>query len=188
MQQRSALRQDGAEVQTEITFLGRVGRGSDIVRYTFSANSENISANAKVPPESMRGLRESKLITVRYLPSNPAINHPAAWEWSLLSNWPAIFVLMAFMPFGLFPVRWHRQRKLLAWGGKPVAAVVTKCAADGSSFSLNYEFRTETGAAVGGSGHTKVRQELGSEIWILYLLRNSRRNHPYPVPDYIVEK
>jgi hypothetical protein len=187
MEQRSDLRQNGAEVQGEITFLKRVGRGSDVVRYTFNQNGETVSGNAQVPPELMQKLRESNFIAVKYLPSNPAINHPAAWEWSLLSNWPAIFVLMVYLPVGVFPLRIYRQRRLLAWG-KPVVGVVTKCAPVKGTFSIEYEFHAENGIPVNGSGYSRIRQEIGANVWVLFMPQKPGRNLTYPVPGYVVEQ
>jgi hypothetical protein len=189
IQQRSALRQDGVEVQGEITFLKRVGRGPDVVKYTFTVNGETVSGMADVPPQLMRNLDESKFITILYLPSNPAINHPAAWEWSLLSEWLVIFYVMC--PPILCIVTFtsvYRQRKLLIWG-KPAVGIVTNCRVSGRGLiSIEYEFRTETGAQVRGSGNSPVQQETGAGICVLYLPQNPRRNLPYPVPDYDVDE
>ena len=86
MRQRSALRQDSAEVTGKFTHLGRAG-----VRYTFIAYGGTFSGSSAVPPRLMRGLEESSSIGIRYLPSNPAINHPAAWEWSFTEGTSSIF-------------------------------------------------------------------------------------------------
>lgn len=188
IQHRTALRQNGAEVQAHITFLGRVGRGSDIVRYTFTANGETVSGKSDVPPELMMGLRESSLLPIRHLPSNPAVNHPAAWEWSLLSNWLTILPPIAYgsiWTLALMGV--FRLRQLIAQG-LPAGAVVTECSPNGGSFSVKYEFRTETGTPVQGGGNCRTRQEIGTFICIVYLPGNPRRNRPYPNVDFIVEQ
>lgn len=187
VEQRSDLRKNGVEVVGQITFLDRVGRGSDVVRYTFSENGDVISGNAQVPPELMQKLRKSNFIALRYFPSNPSVNHPTEWEWSLLSNWPAIFVLMVFLPFGTFPVRMYKRRKLLAWG-KPTVGIVTKCAPVKGLFSIRYKFRIDEGVSVDGNGYSKSGQEIGSDIWILYMPQKPHRNLPYPVPGYFVDQ
>jgi hypothetical protein len=187
MRLRSALRHGGAEVLAEITYLDRPGRGGDIVRYTFTANGEIASGEAGVPLQLVKSLRESNSLTVRYLPSDPAINHPAAWEWSFLSNSVGIIFLMILVSiFGLFRIILYRRRQLLAWG-KPVLGVVTECVSAKSSFSLKYNFRTESGVSFKGGGDTTTRQEIGASIWILYLPQNPARNQPYPFSDYCVE-
>jgi hypothetical protein len=188
MQQRSALRHDGVEVQGEITFLKRVGRGGNIIRYTFTANGGTISDKAEVPPQLMRDLEGSTITTIRYLPSNPAINHPAAWEWSLSSEWPLIFVLIGLLTVcSVTSTAVYRDRKLLVWG-KPVTGIVTNCRVSGRGIiSIEYEFRTETGAQVRGSGNSTDQQETGAGICVLYLPQNPKRNLPYPVPDFYVD-
>jgi hypothetical protein len=188
MQQRSALHQDGVEVQGEITSLKRAGRGPEVVRYTFTANGGTVSGMADMPFELVQSFEESTVIKILYLPSNPAINHPAAWEWSLSSEWLVIFILIC--PPTLFIVMFtsiYRKRKLLIWG-KPVTGIVTNCRVSGRGrISIEYEFRTETGAQVRGSGNSPVQQKIGACICVLYLPQNPRRNLPYPVPDFYVD-
>jgi hypothetical protein len=92
MRQRSVLRQGGADVIGKITQLGRAGKGAEFVRYTFIANGGIVSGGSAVPPKLMHGLRESNSLRIRYLPSDPVINHPAAWEWSLAEETGSIFV------------------------------------------------------------------------------------------------
>jgi hypothetical protein len=188
MQQRSALRQDGIEVLGEITSLKRAGRGPDVVKYTFTANDGIVSGMANVPPALMRDLAESTVINIRYLPSTPAINHPAAWEWSLSSEWLAIFMLMGFLTACIVTSTvFYRERKLLGWG-KPVTGIVTNCRVSGRGIiSIEYEFRTETGVQVRGSGNSPDQQETGAGICVLYLPENPRRNLPYPVPDFYID-
>lgn len=188
MWQRSALRQGGVETQGEITSLKRAGRGPEVVKYTFTANGEIVSGMTEVPFELVQNLEESKFLAIRYLPSNSAINHPTAWEWSLFSEW--LLILMLMCPPTLFFVTFtsgYRHRKLLVWG-KPVTGTVTNCRVSGrGEISIEYEFRTETGVQVRGSGDSPVEQETGASVCVLYLPQNPRRNLPYPDPDYDVE-
>jgi hypothetical protein len=187
MRERSALRQDGVEAQGRITFLDRVGRGGYVIRYTFTTGGGEVSNKAEVPPRLVTNLQGSAATTIRYLPSNPAINHPTAWEWSLLSEWPAIFVLMGLLAVGVvISAVFFRRRYLIVWG-KPAPGVVTNCREGGrGSISVEYEFRTETGVLMKGSGNSLIRQQIGTRVWILYLPQDPGRNLAYPVPDYIV--
>ena len=190
MQLRSALRLDGVEVQGEITFLGRAGRGGDVVRYTFTANGEDISGNAEVPLGLVLtpSLYASKFLTIRYLPSNPAFNHPAAWEWewSLWDSVGIIFLMIIMSILGAGNIMLYRLRQLLSWGN-PVVAVVTDCSPANRAFSVKYEFRTEDGTFVKGTGNSAIRQEIGARICVLYLPQNPRRNCLYPSSDYCVD-
>jgi hypothetical protein len=114
VEQRAILHRDGADAVGEITFLGRIGKGENVVRYTFNEGRDSFSGSAQVPASLMRGLRQSDRINVKYLPSNPSINHPALWEWSLISDWPLIFVFLVFLPFCLFPIQIYKRYKLIS--------------------------------------------------------------------------
>ncbi|MGA3047252.1 MAG: hypothetical protein ABSD67_11550 [Terracidiphilus sp.] len=190
---RSVLRQEGTElVLGEIIEIKEQGRGPDIVCYTFTANGKTVTGNAGVPLKFRQPLRESKTLVVRYLPSNPAINHPAAWEYPYEHDplWLLIMVLVldasiVFLP-SFFLYRFYKERKLLTWG-KPAVGIVTKCVSVRRAFRLKYEFRTETGTTSNGGGWSFLPQAIGAEIWILYLPRSPRINLLYPHLEYTVE-
>lgn len=185
---RSTLRHDGVEARGEITEIKSVPRSQDIVSYSFPANGETFLGKAGVPPQLMHRLRESKSIAVRYLPSNPGINHPAEWEWSLWSSSIEIIFLMIFVLLFSASLSAIYRRLQVISQGKPAVGVVTKCGpAGGGAFSLKYEFCTETGMRVGGIGYSRVSQEIGVGIWILFLPQSPSRSLPYPVPGCEVE-
>jgi hypothetical protein len=188
MQHRSTLRQAGVEVLGKITRIEPVARSMDIVSYSFVVKGWTFSGKAGVPARVERNLHESGPLMVRYLPSDPTINHPAAWEWPLSSFLLGIIpLLISTSLLILFPVLAYRKRQLLALG-KPAVAVVTGCAPGKASFSLKYEFSTETGNPQKGRGWSGIRREIGARIWILYLPQNPGRNLPYPLPDCRVER
>lgn len=186
--QRSALRTQGIEAQAEITSLKRAGRGPDVATYTFIVNGQNILGLAEVPPELMHSLRETNSLAVRYLPSNPTINHPARWEWSLSSEWFLMVMLTGLLLVCSVTIsKAYANRKLLVWG-TPAAGSVTGCSSTKGSYTIHYEFRTGAGGLLRGSGQSLGRREAGERIWILYLPQNPRRNGPYPFSDYCVKE
>jgi hypothetical protein len=190
---RSVLRQEGTEVVLgEIIEIKEHGRTPDVVSYTFTASGKTVIGKAGAPLKLRQTLRESKFLAVRYLPSNPAVNHPAAWEYPYEHEplWLVILALVinasiAFLP-SCFLYKFSKERKLLTWG-KPAVGVVTKCVSVRRAFRLKYEFRTETGTTFDGGGWSLLPQAIGAEIWILYLPRNPRLNLLYPHPEYIVD-
>jgi hypothetical protein len=187
-QERSVLRAQGVEVQAEVTSLKRAGRGPYVVKYSFAANGQNISGLAEVPPGSLGSLPESGLIAVRYLPLNPSINHPSGWEWSPSSEWLLIVMLTGLLILcSVTTSGVYTDRKLLIWG-MPATGIVTNCARSRGVYSVKYEFRTEDGELVKGSGQSLGRREAGECIWILFLPQNPRRNGPYPLSDYSVKE
>lgn len=187
MRQRTALRQRGAEVIGEMTHLGRAGKAGYMVHYTFAANGRTFSGNAEVPDELMHSLGDSNSLTVRYLPSDPRINQPAAWEWSFLQFCIGISIPMIIVAgSGIWLKTLYRRRQLLKLG-TPVAGVLTQCARKWFSFSFKYEFSTYSGKTVRGSGRSSVWQDIGADIWILYLPQNPSHNVPYPDSTLIVD-
>ncbi len=154
--------------------------------YKFTANGRSFSGTAGVPDRLLKSLRKSNSLTVRYLPSNPDINHPAAWEWSLLSFCIWMSIPIAIVAGAGIPLARFCRRRQLVTVGAPVAGVVTQCVFKRVLFLYSYEFTTEKGEAFSGSGRSAVNQEIGESIWILYLPQNPRQNLPYPDSEFIV--
>jgi hypothetical protein len=201
MQHESALRSDSGETVGEVTRTLK-GKTSDFVYYTFSVNGKILTGNAEVPMDLRYDLRISRSLPIRYLPTNPDVNHPAAWEWSLVywrpqssdlvhlpgfsSELQWLFVSLITGVIGLaFLVGLRRERKLIAEGA-PATAVVTKCSrGTRGSFLVEYEFRTGEGRSIKGS-RSDSRREIGANFCVLYLPQNPRRNMRYPSSDYRV--
>jgi hypothetical protein len=188
IQQRAVLQREGREVVGEIT---RQRSGSRIsvpsVSYTFTVNGTAFSGWAQMPQNLAGSLRESDHILVRFLPANPAINHPDAWAWSVLLNldWIAVQILFAIIG-SVVMVILSRERRL-ASEGRPSVGVVATCAPKDRTFWVKYDFSTEDGRSIKGSGYCWSRQEIGASICVLYLPQNPRRNRPYPLPNFRVE-
>lgn len=176
---RTALRHESNEVIGAVEELTRYR-----VHYSFAVNGKSFTGSA-----TRRGskLRESDPLSIRYLPSNPAVNHPAAWEEPIdLALFPF------FVPAGLVLILMGLQlkmrfiRRLLA-EGRPVVAVVTKRTRAGrGQVVVEYEFRTEEGRVMTGSWSDNPEEKIGASICVLYLPQNPRRNLIYPSSDYRV--
>ncbi len=189
MRQSSALHQDGVDAPGEIMKLGRAGRGPDVISYTFAANGRTFSGMTEVPPDLVQSLSKSNTVAVRYIPSNPTINHPSAWEWSLSSEWLLIFMLLGFgsVPYTTW-MSYSRDRRVAAYG-TPAVGTVTKCQTSGRGrIRIKYEFHTAAGTPIKGIGYSNAIQEIGAAVWVLYLPQNPERSVPYPVPGYLVEQ
>lgn len=189
MRERAALSRDGVEVRGKIIEIHRAGRGPDVVHYAFTVNDVTFSGTNDVPPKLMRSLQTSNSIILRYIPSNPNVNHPEAWEWSLASEWPVIFMLLGFVLVSCAGcISFFRQRQVAAYGNS-VVGTVTKCQMNGrGQIRIRYEFQTKTGAPFTGTSYSAIRQEIGTSVWILYLPQNPKRNLLYPVPGYDVSQ
>jgi hypothetical protein len=93
IQQRTILRQEGRDTVGRVTAT-HAGHGSPTVTYAFKASGLNYSGKAELPNYGLV-LHESDSIAVRYLSTDPTVNHPADWEWSNQGDLiPEVFVLL----------------------------------------------------------------------------------------------
>lgn len=191
VQQREVLRLNGRELVAEITELPS-SRSGTYVQYAFRVGRVWYSGEARLPDGPLK-VAVGQPILIRFLPTNPAINHPAAWEWTLGSDIvPILFLLLlsclGFLPAALLPAKLLRERSL-ARNGWCVDGKVTACAPNHARFSVDYEFHTQEHLLVEGSNdYSEEEYELGSTIRIIYLRDHPRRNAFYPLSAYrIVE-
>jgi hypothetical protein len=188
LRDRDALRQDGIETTAAITRLWFPGRGLHLkVSYIFIVNGVSFAGEAQAPRQLFDRLNEVHSLPVRYLATNPAVNYPTTWEWSVqqkLNSFFAVVLLAAFGMILLVPL--YMERKLVAEAA-PTVGLVTNCASNRKGgFSVKYQFRLQDGSILMGSGWSPNRQENGAAIWVLYLVQNPRRNTPYPSLNYRV--
>jgi hypothetical protein len=187
-QHRAILRTDGREVVGEVTGLSYPRGGPTKVKYRFTVRGVTYADSAAEPGILGSGpsLHKSDQIFIRFLPSNPAINHPDAWEWSpSIGIVPVAFQVFFFGMGTLLLVMLLRDRNL-ARKGKAASATVTSCTRGDKSFCIKYEFRTEDGIPIPGKSDRAEEQKVGARIWILYLPKRPRRNEIYPLSDFDV--
>jgi hypothetical protein len=185
---RLALQNNTRLAVAQITSLHSGGRGVEIVEYIFNGAGAPTSGSARVPYNFFATIRNSREIIVRYLSSNPAINHPDAWEWSLgAEDFFGGFALICFWLGGIagvvYPIYLLRLRTLILYG-RPAAATVESCMRDGRVFSYKYRFRSDDGLEKFGKGSTTRELEVGGGTWVLYLPKNPRRNCLYPSTEF----
>lgn len=187
-QQRALLRSAASVVVGQVTgySFGRYSPKS--VNYKFTANGLNYSGKALEPANPQPGTSFDKgdNILIRFLPSNPAINHPDAWEWSPAIGWYFVAGEAFFTSMGGLALAFLLRDRRLARQGKAASAVVTGCRKDDRWFRVDYEFRTEGGALMTGHGDFKDEYGTGARIWILYLPQRPQRNHSYPLDFYSI--
>jgi hypothetical protein len=174
---RTALRQDSNEV------IGKVDkRTRSEFYYSFSHNGKTFTGRAS---KQAHNLQVSDPLPILYVPSNPSINHPSAWEEPTELDWvpyfgPVILLLISLAVH--ISMRWDRN---LVAKGTPADAAITKCierhgrSGNVNGFTIQYEFRTEDGTVTNGNSSSETREEIGARICVLYLPRNPRRNQTY---------
>jgi len=191
LEDQSALRRDGIRATSQVTGFSYTGKHGTIlvVHYSFTANQVPLSGKASVPSKLEQDIRASRTLTVRYLPVDPTINHPEAWEESAVN---AVVPLLA----PLFPVvigiimlvNNQRERRLLAEGLPAIATITAAYYNPKRGNSAQYEFRTREGEIAIGSSLFENPQPVGSSLCVLYLPQNSKRNIPYPLMNYSISE
>jgi hypothetical protein len=183
----AALHAQGLEVTGEINKLWL--RDKDrvpMVGYAFTANGVRITGEASVPKDRWAAIRKAGFLPVRFLPSNPALNHPSAWDEDGIPVWyPFVMPLMWAVASVLLLISQRRQRRVAA-EGVPAAGVVTRCSRIKGGWAARYQFRTSDGTIAKGRNKVPSRVEPGASVCVLYLPQNPRRCYIYPLSLYTV--
>jgi hypothetical protein len=183
LQQRAALRVGGSEVVGEVTGVSLSRYTPMSVNYKFTVNEVTYSGEAEEPATPGPGTSFDKAdkILIRFLPANPAINHPDAWEWSAAIGWSytAFEIFLTTMGGLAFAFLWRDRR--LAREGKAAVAVVTSCIRKDQTFRIEYEFCTGEGLQMKGRCDCVDEYGAGARVWILYLPQKPQRSHLYPL-------
>ena len=143
-------------------------------------------ADASVPEDNWRRLRTGGTMPIRYVPSDPTINHPAAWEISTVPDWMPFLVPALFVGVGIMFLTLLRRQARIAAEGVPVPGFVTTCFRVKSGWVVRYRFSTKDGDNARGSGQAASRLEEGTAVCVLYLPQNPKRNQMYPLTFYRV--
>ena len=189
-QQRAVLRSDSREVVGEVTGFSYPRLAPMSVDYSFVVNGVIYSGKASKPATPTPGTSFDKhdQIRVKFLPSNPTINHPSAWEWSPAIGWITTAGSVFFWIIGSFALMLLLRDRKLAREGKVAAAVVTSCTRKDRRFDVEYEFCTGDGPPIKGKSDCADEFGAGTRVWVLYLPQKPRRNNIYPLSYFeIVE-
>jgi hypothetical protein len=180
---RDALRRDGVETTAKIESLV-YARGSQLwVKYVFVVQGGSIRDEARVPSSLEGTLKHADSLRVRYIPSDPRVNHPAEWEWTIYSEAGWLVVFAWTVPGFLFINNLRKERELAVEGAIAIGKV-TNCSSSRSGFSIVYEFRSPGGTTIEGTGWSSSRRETGASIEVLFLPRNPLQAELYPLADY----
>lgn len=178
---RAALRSGGVETTAEIAQTWIAGRPSKLkVRYNFTVNGTAFEGVSWVPDALWQSVRDASVLPIRYLPANPKVNHPAAWEDSIAPTLLWFLPLIVPAAFGILGLTELNARRRLVTEGLAAEAVITKSSRSKNGFTVSYEFRTESGKTTAGSKVFASQPEIGAKICVLYLKWQPERNMQYP--------
>ncbi|HZP07584.1 MAG TPA: hypothetical protein VFB43_21985 [Terracidiphilus sp.] len=186
MQKRAALRANSlvaTGVVTELTYIGTRSH-TPHARYTFAVDGTSYMGESNVPSRLQSSFQQFRQVPIRYLPTNPAINHPADWEDSTSSAWAPLLVPIILVPSGILMLSTQRRQKKLLTEGTPGAGVVTACTRVKGGYNLKYEFTTAGGQSIAGRSSRSNSQEVGASVCILYMPQQPDRNVLYPSDYY----
>jgi hypothetical protein len=178
------LENQGAQAQATIVRLWRSGGKENTPRlsYRFEVDGQVVTGSTRVARKKWATLHVGDPIPVRYVPTNPAINHPADWSGNKTPMFLVALVPGMFAGFaGLFWIMIARQSRLLR-EGRPAPAIVTRTRRTDKTVIVNYEFRLLSGATRKGrssAGRKHIPAE-GSIVCVLYDPDNPKRNALYP--------
>jgi hypothetical protein len=190
IEHRAKLRRDGRSVVGTVSRLSK-----SLLTYTFDVDGVSYTGRAYLPErihlslDQLANYLDGHPIPIRYLPQNPSVNHPAAWEWPSFQDLAWFLFPLFFGPLGILLVIDLRRSRQLVSRGTPASGIVTKSTRGRKGgFLVAYEFRTRDGGVVHGSGGSPSDLEIGSRICVLYLSEKTKTNQPYPTGSYVVDQ
>jgi hypothetical protein len=181
---QNALRRGGSDSSGSVTAKRwTAGKfGSPYVSYAFAVDGITYSGESKAPREAWDRLRQNDFLRVRYLLSNPNINHPADWEDLTPSDLWVLVVPMGMAAFSLlFARRIPLQRRLAVTGICARGSITDWHGPTRAGVLLDYTFRNANNGEVEiGSCRSDHSREVGSKVWVLYLPSDPNRSEIYP--------
>ena len=125
-------------------------------------------------------------LQIRYVPDDPGVNHPAAWELQPMPVWGLVVLGAVMLACAvILPVCLKRQGALLA-NGIAVQGVVTRVVRVKGGWRVYYRFRQKEGTEAKGRSQTARRPMEGASVCVLYDPEKPRRNQTYPMKLYRV--
>ena len=178
------LSEQGVNTDAQITRLWSSTSKEDRrywVAYRFTVQERAHVARNKVPTRIWQKLTVGSSLPVRFLPSDPKVNHPTGWDDTPTPNWLPYLLsgALVVIAFGItIPIR--IQMRLLT-EGRPAPGIVTGHRRTKDGTILRYEFVLLNGATAKGRGQSRRPPAIGAPICVLYDPENPRRNAPYPL-------
>ena len=153
-----------------------------MVSYRFHADGREIIGRSKLYRIAWAGLSAGDSLKVRYVPSDPSINHPAQPTPGPPPEWlPWMMAGIFIWPPFLFWAMIRRQARLLA-EGRAAPATITQIRR-AKQLIAYYEFPLLNGQIIKGRSQVSRRGkfEPGATACALYLPDNPKRNSLYPL-------
>ena len=182
-EEQRLLRTEGIPADATVTraWIAAGKERQPLITYRFEYAGRAYTSRVKTPRKIWSGLSKGATVPVRFVPSQPSINHPIAWNAPAFPLWLACLLAgtlaaLSFLP----PIPVRRQARLVA-EGRPAAGRVTGFKKTDKAIQVQYEFRLLNGAIAKGKTNTSKPPVEGAPICVLYDPENPRRNALYPL-------
>jgi len=150
------------------------------VAYRFEYQGSIYTRSVNAPLRQWRDLSVGATLPVRFVPSQPTISHPVAWQSRDLPAWFPYAMAALIAALGcLVTLPISSQMRLLA-EGRPAPGRVTGIRKSKSIVVL-YEFQLLDGTTAKGRSDVRKVPAEGATLCVLYLPDNPRRNALYPL-------
>jgi hypothetical protein len=156
--------------------------GTHMVSYRFLADGREIIGRSQLYRIRWSSLSAGDSLPIRYLPTNPTVNHPVQPTPGPAPDWlPWMMAGIFFWPPFLFWAMIRRQARLLA-EGRAAPATITQIRR-AKQLVAYYEFPLLNGQVMKGRSQVSRRGkfEPGATACVLYLPDNPKRNALYPM-------
>jgi hypothetical protein len=182
------LEREGREVDARVTRVWRTsGEGKhNRASYEFDAGGNTYRREMKIPDRIWKTLKTGGTLPVRYVPSKPELNHPAALPRQAPTIWFAILVPAGMIVLALCLSAVLRRSMDLLENGRPVPGVVTKTKKiqndhGGHNRIAEYEFPLFGGGIGKGKTDWSAKDaKQGATLCVVYDPDNPARNTRYP--------
>ena len=185
MPEREALRKEGRTITGTVNRILSTRRTGEYVEYSFLIFGKTYIGKAHLA-DGKGDIEGNGTILIKYLPYDPNVNHPAAWEWSALTGLNVVVFAVIFASIGSFALIYLYREKEILKKGNLVRGEVIGCEPRKSIFRVSYLFTTDVGIQIEGSSENNEQYGRGDNIWVLYLPKDPRRNRSYPMLYFTV--
>jgi hypothetical protein len=181
-EERRVLAAQGVTVDAVITRKWRTTDESQEtgVVYRFDYRGSIYTRSVNAPRKEWHELPVGATLPVRFVPSQPTISHPVAWQSRVMPAWLPYAIPVLCTGLGcLMTLPISFQMRLLA-EGRPAPARMTGFR-KAKGIAVLYEFQLLDGTTAKGRSDVRKVPPEGAVLCVLYLPDNPRRNALYPL-------
>jgi hypothetical protein len=182
-EEQRRLRDEGRPADATVTraWIATTKDRRHWIAYRFEYGGRIYTHSVLASTKIWQNFPKGSTIAVRFVPSQPTISHPIAWDARPLPLWLAYSITsIVAAPALLLPIPLRRQIRLLA-EGQPAPARVTRVNRTNTAILVRYEFSLPSSAMVQGRANASKPPADGAPLCVLYDPENPRRNTIYPL-------